>query len=102
TAIGRNDQIVVAVVNQQLSPFSEKRRKLRGVVRYVRTKPVVKHLECIALDRSAVFDCVVQVNCWIIEAQTENDASGKIPIRRWRRLAPGLRTLGVGRRYCEL
>src|SRR6266851_8766404 len=63
TAVGRNNQIVVPVVNQQLSSLREEGAVPGGIIWYVRGKPVVHELERGRLYYSIViFDRAVQVH----------------------------------------
>src|SRR3977135_2722167 len=81
TAVGGNNQIVVPVVNQQLSSLREEGAVPGGIIRYVRGKPVVHKLERGRLDYSIViFYRAVQVHAGIGIAQSQQNSGSEIPI----------------------
>src|SRR5258706_7433786 len=99
TAEGRNNQIVVPVVNQQLSSLREEGAVPGGIIWYVRGKPVVHELERGRLNYSIViFDRAVQVHAGIVIAQSQQNSCGEIPIPLWHCIAPGTSTRGNHRR----
>src|SRR3977135_4600015 len=98
TAVRRNNQIVVPVVNQQLSSLREEGAVPGGIIRYVRGKPVVHELERGGLDYSIViFDRAVQVHAGIVIAQSQQNSCSEIPIPWWRCVTPGAGTRGIRR-----
>src|SRR5258708_19928669 len=54
TAVRRNNQIVVTVVNQQLSSLREEGSVPGWIIRYVRAKPVVHQLDHASLTHSLI------------------------------------------------
>src|SRR6266853_4955408 len=79
-AVGRNNQIVVTVVNQQLSSLFEEGSVPGWIIRYVPGKPVVHKLERGRLNHSVILDRVIQVHARIVIAQSQENSRGKIPI----------------------
>src|SRR6266403_5098185 len=103
TAEGRNNQIVVPVVNQQLSSMREEGAVPGGIIWYVRGKPVVHELERGRLNYSIViFDRAVQVHAGIVIAQSQQNSCSEIPIPWWRCVTPGAGTRGIRRGRLEL
>src|SRR6267143_7120068 len=103
TAVGGNNQIIVPVVNQQLSSLREEGAVPGGIIWYVRGKPVVYELERGGLDYSTViFDRAVQVHAGIVIAHSQQNSCSEIPIPRGCCIAPGAGTRGIRRGRLEL
>ena len=69
TAVRRNNQIVVAVVNQQFSSLREEGPVPGWIIRYIRGKPVLHQLERVRLNNSVILDGVIQVRAGIVISQ---------------------------------
>ena len=65
------NQIVVPVIDQQLSSLREEGSVPGWIIGYVRGKPIVHKFECRRLDHSVVLDRVVQVRARIVIAQSQ-------------------------------
>src|ERR1700730_9902856 len=84
SAVGRNYQIVVTMVNQHLPSLREEGSVPGWIIRYVRGKPVVHKLEWGRLNHSVILYRVVQVHASVVIAQSQKNSRGKIPIPRRR------------------